>query len=124
MRPVLVYDGDCAFCSSTARLLVRWVPTVAAVEPWQRLDLEELGLTETACRESVQWVDAGERPVGGPLALAGFLRSSGGPVWRLIGRVLALPLALRAADPAYRLIARNRHRLPGGTPTCRLPGQR
>ena len=48
MTPVLVFDGDCAFCSTSARFVserLRRSPADYAVEPWQRLDLDALGLT-------------------------------------------------------------------------------
>lgn len=52
-RPLLVFDGDCAFCTSSARLLARIAPAAEMVA-WQQIDLAELGLTEEAvCRCAV-----------------------------------------------------------------------
>ncbi|HET8681438.1 MAG TPA: DCC1-like thiol-disulfide oxidoreductase family protein [Micromonosporaceae bacterium] len=123
MRPTFVYDGDCAFCTSCARFVARQVPTPADVVPWQHTDLAALGLTDDQCAAAVQWVGADGRTAAGPEAIAELLRSSH-PAWRLVGRLLGLRPALAAAWPAYRWVARNRHRLPGGTAACALPPPR
>ena len=34
-RPVFLFDGDCAFCSTCARFIERRIPTSAFVEAWQ-----------------------------------------------------------------------------------------
>ena len=47
-RPVLVFDGDCGFCTTSARVGQRWLG-LADVEPWQMIDLDELGLTDEQC---------------------------------------------------------------------------
>ena len=119
-----VYDGDCAFCSACARFIRRRIPTRARVRAWQFTDLEPLGLTAAECDDAVQWVsvDAAGGRVGaaGPAAIAQLLRSSG-PLWRGLGRVLGSRPGLAIAWPAYRWVARNRHRMPGGTAECVLP---
>lgn len=121
-RPVFVYDGDCAFCTTCARFVERHVPTPARVVPWQFADLDALGLTVAQCEVAVQWVEAGPpgAAAAGPDAIAALLRSSG-PAWRIAGRVLRLPPVRALAWPAYRWVARNRHRMPGGTAACALP---
>ena len=46
--PVLVFDGDCAFCTTSAGVITRRLrrsPDDYAVQPWQHLDLDALGLT-------------------------------------------------------------------------------
>jgi predicted DCC family thiol-disulfide oxidoreductase YuxK len=118
---VLVYDGECGFCSTSARLLVRWVPGPAGVVPWQRADLRALDLTPEQCDASVQWVD-GEHHASGAAAVAGYLRT-GNVLWRLLGRALGSRPGLAVGEPAYRVVAANRHRLPGGTPTCTMPDE-
>jgi predicted DCC family thiol-disulfide oxidoreductase YuxK len=123
-QPVFVYDGDCAFCSTCARFILRRIPTPAHVAAWQHVDIAALGLTEDECDTAVQWVGtdiAGRRrQVSGPAAIADLLRSSGG-IWRGLGRVLALRPVLAAAGPVYRFVARHRDRMPGGTAACALP---
>ena len=116
-RPLLVYDGDCAFCTSSARLLARIAPAAEMVA-WQQTDLDALGLTEEAASAAVQWVDVGGTVRTGHKAIAAALRSGTGGAWALAGRALLAPGISPIAAAAYRLIAANRHRLPGGTPAC------
>lgn len=118
-EPALVFDGDCAFCSCTAGFLRRRIPAHAVVVPWQRTDLAALGLTAAECAQAVQWVEPGVRRSAGALAFAHYLQAAR-PPWRWLGRLLGLRPTQAVARPAYSVIARNRHRLPGGTPACRL----
>jgi predicted DCC family thiol-disulfide oxidoreductase YuxK len=113
---VLVYDGGCAFCSSSARLLEKIGPDAQLVA-WQQTDLGALGLTEEEATAAVQWVEAGGSIRSGHEAIAAALDSAGG-FWALAGRALLLPGISSLAAVAYQLVAANRHRLPGGTPAC------
>jgi predicted DCC family thiol-disulfide oxidoreductase YuxK len=117
---VLLYDGDCAFCSSSARLLRRLVRRLPPVEPYQFADLEALGVSAEECAASVQWVSADGRRAEGHRAIAQVLVDAGRG-WTVLGRVLGLPGVSWLAGVTYRWIARNRYRLPGGTPACALP---
>jgi predicted DCC family thiol-disulfide oxidoreductase YuxK len=120
-RPVFLYDGDCAFCTSCARFIERNIPTSAAVTPWQLADLDALGVSPADAEASVQWIDRRSgRPVraAGPAAIADLLIDAGS-YWGALGRLLGLRPVRWIADPAYRLVAGNRHRLPGGTAACR-----
>ena len=117
-RPTLVFDGDCAFCTNCARFIERREPE-ADVVPWQFADLAALGPTEEEAIEAVQWVPAEGPTRSGHEAIAAVLESCGG-IWRVIGRALLLPGISWVAARAYRLVARNRYRLPGGTPACRV----
>ena len=119
-RPVLVFDGDCGFCTTSARAGKRWL-RLEHVEPWQYLDLGALGLTERACATAVQWVDEAGDIASAEMAVIASLRHAGG-AWATLGRVMNLPVVRRLAGLVYRLVAMNRHRLPGGTPACKLRG--
>ncbi|HLM65433.1 MAG TPA: DCC1-like thiol-disulfide oxidoreductase family protein [Acidimicrobiales bacterium] len=118
-RPVFLFDGDCAFCSQCARFIERRIPTGADVEPWQFADLAALGVTQAEAEEAVQWIAPDGTVAAGPEAIARLLVDAGS-FWRPLGRLLDLRPMRWAAWPVYRLVSRNRHRLPGGTPACLL----
>lgn len=115
-RPVLVFDGDCAFCTNCARFLERLRPE-AEIVAWQLTDLTELGITAEQASDAVQWVQVDGTARSGHEAIAGVL-STAGLIWQAIGRTLTLPGISWLAAKAYRLVANNRYRLPGGTPAC------
>ncbi|WDZ86664.1 thiol-disulfide oxidoreductase DCC family protein [Micromonospora cathayae] len=119
-RSTFVYDGDCAFCTRCAEFIERRIPTEVTVVPWQFADLDALGLTVAECEEAVQWVGADGSRAAGPDAIARLLGTSNAG-WRAGGGLLRLPPVRVAAWPVYRWVARNRHRLPGGTAACALP---
>jgi len=118
--PILVFDGDCGFCTTSARFLARWVvgnrPTT--ISPWQLTDLAGLGLTPDQCRTAVQWVGKDARVVSGHVAIAAALRS-GHPLWRPLGTLLQAPGFSWLAGRLYQWVAAHRYALPGGTPACR-----
>ncbi|MCO5975007.1 thiol-disulfide oxidoreductase DCC family protein [Actinoallomurus soli] len=123
-RPVLVYDGDCGICTKAVRLIgargrrLR-VPAEAEVVPFQHADLPALGTTAERAAYEVLWIEDG-RVYGGAQAVARLLTDAGG-FWRPLGLLTRVPPFRWAAHGVYRLIANNRHRLPGGTPVCALP---
>lgn len=119
--PVLIFDGDCAFCTTAVRWLDRVLPAMPASSPYQRTDLAAYGLT-TADGQSRVWLVAGGRRYGGAAAVAALLRRQPAPALRMLGWLGTVPPWSWAAELSYRLIARYRHRLPGGTPACRLEG--
>lgn len=112
----LLYDGECAFCTSSARWLARHAISATRVEPWQRVDIAALGVTREQVDESVQLVTS-EARASGPDAIARYLQSSTA-TWRLVGRVLMWRPVNAVAWPVYHLVSRYRRRLPGGTPAC------
>jgi predicted DCC family thiol-disulfide oxidoreductase YuxK len=117
---MLVFDGDCAFCTTSARWIGARLPSEAAVQPWQVLDLRALGLTPRDVQTAAYWVDRdgstyrGHRAVGKALA-------AGGGAWGLVGKVLLIPPISWLAALGYELIARNRSHMPGATDACALP---
>jgi predicted DCC family thiol-disulfide oxidoreductase YuxK/GNAT superfamily N-acetyltransferase len=113
MDGVLLYDGDCGFCETSARWLERHARSTARVEAWQDSDLVRLGLSAEECEEALLWVEDGRRAAG-PEALAAYLRSASTP-WQTAGRVLRAPGSRHIAWPVYRWAAQHRDGLPGGT---------
>ncbi|MEU2119830.1 DUF393 domain-containing protein [Streptomyces sp. NPDC016459] len=119
-RPVLVYDGDCGFCSMSARFAERRVQPRCDIVPGQLADLDRLGVTREQAEYEVLWVTPTGTVEGGARAVAKALLSAGG-FWAPLGATLLLPGVRWAARRTYRLVAAHRHRLPGGTPACTLP---
>src|SRR5450759_763793 len=119
-RPVLVCDGDCGLCTTSARWLHRWVVRDGSttIAPWQHLDLGELGLTADQCRAAVQWVGQDGNLASGHEAIAATLRA-GCLVWRPVGALLVAPGFSWLAARVYSWVAAHRYALPGGTPACR-----
>lgn len=115
--PVLVYDGDCAFCSSSVRFAQRWIRRMPQVVPYQRTDLGRLGLTERECSEAVRYVARDHRVHSAHDGVAATLLAAG-KGWWVLGALMHLPGVHWLCGVAYRWVARNRHRLPGGTPAC------
>lgn len=119
-RPLVLYDGDCGFCTTSALAAhSRWFESKVDVSPFQRVDLAVHRLTVDKCGETLHAVDADGRTHTGSDAVAVVLRESRLP-WPLLGGALRLPGVRWAAQRIYALVARNRHRLPGGSPTCEL----
>jgi predicted DCC family thiol-disulfide oxidoreductase YuxK len=120
---LLIYDGDCAFCTRAARWAAEpWTGSPRAV-PWQQLGpigLHDAGLTQADVERAAYWIDASGRPFRGHVAIAKALMA-GGRRRQLLGRALLIPPVSWMARPAYWLVARYRHRMPGATDACRLP---
>lgn len=120
-EPVLVIDGDCGFCRRSAEWLLRTAGAGWAAVPSFDLDLARLGLTSEDVAKSVLWVEetpAGTRRFAGAKAVAAVLIRRG---WWWLGIWAFLPPVSWVLAGGYRLVARFRHRLPGGTPACEMP---
>ncbi|WP_067574843.1 thiol-disulfide oxidoreductase DCC family protein [Nocardia acidivorans] len=118
-RPPVVFDGDCAFCTTSVNFIRDRIKPDVDFAAWQRLDLPALGLTREQTENAVQWIDGGTRASG---ARAGaLLLRRADPPWRALGTLMLIQPISWLAAAAYHLVANNRHRLPGGTPACALP---
>lgn len=122
-RPVLVFDGDCAFCATSVLFAERWLRPSCEFTPWQRADLPSLGVGQRRAEYEVLWVTPTGASYGGAQAVAKLLLGSGGG-WAVLGGLLSLPPVCWVARGVYRLVADNRERMPGGTPTCAVSAVR
>ncbi|NHB85020.1 DUF393 domain-containing protein [Tessaracoccus sp. HDW20] len=115
----MLYDADCGFCTASVRVVTgRWFLARVTAAPFQSQDLPRLRLSVDNCEAALHVLAGREVHVGGA-AIARILRSSRAP-WPLVGRALGLPVMRWITERCYRLVARNRHRLPGGTVACEL----
>jgi predicted DCC family thiol-disulfide oxidoreductase YuxK len=122
--PLLIFDGDCAFCTSSARWLAerlhQQVGPNAQLVAWQFLDLAALGTSQQRAEQEALWIATDGTIAGGAEAFAAWLRFRGG-LYGLAGSAMTLPGIRQLAAAVYSLIARNRHHMPGGSPACALP---
>lgn len=132
-RPLVVFDGDCAFCTSSINWLTHVFAASFDVVPYQRADLVALGLTPAQCHARLQWLTdpgrgsvpgnqrSGARAVAAILCVGGRGRSGAvGAGARVLAALAAYPPGSWVAAGAYAVVAANRTRLPGGTPACAL----
>ncbi len=121
---MLVYDGDCRFCTTAVGEAARRLRRMPAeIVPSQRLDdaaLARLGLDRQDVTEAA-WVVTPRRRFRGHQTASALLRMQPEAGRRLVGAILALPPFDAIGAAVYRAVAANRHRLPGGTPACELP---
>ncbi|CAM5507650.1 hypothetical protein STENM327S_09240 [Streptomyces tendae] len=122
-RPVLVYDGDCRFCTTSVTLLERLLRPDCSITPWQFADLAALGATQGQAEYEALWITPDGTVHGGAQAVARLLLRAG-KGWAVLGAVLTLPPFRWVAHGVYRIVANNRDRLPGGTAACALPAGR
>jgi predicted DCC family thiol-disulfide oxidoreductase YuxK len=88
------------------------------IQPYQRLELAQYGLTEIQCSQALQYVSAAGK-FSGSEAVAQVLIESKTP-WLVAGRILNLPGIRALARLIYAYVAANRNKLPGGTPECKI----
>jgi len=115
----VIYDGDCAFCSSSVRFLQRVVKPGATFVPYQFINPADFGLTLAECETALRYVHPDGSTFAGHEAYRQMLKQEGG-AWAALGFLMRTPGYYAIANAVYRLIAKNRHKMPGGTPTCSL----
>lgn len=117
---VLIYDGDCAFCNRSLQFGLKnlaWFPVYRA---FQDLPNEAFGLRRADFESSI-WLIGPSAKFAGHRAAAWILLQQKNPLHRLLGALIEL--AGPVSKFAYAWVAKNRHRLPGGTAACELsPG--
>jgi predicted DCC family thiol-disulfide oxidoreductase YuxK len=115
----LIFDGDCGFCTTSANFIVKESkPTVTAI-PYQWADLEEFGLTETQTEKKV-YLNIEGNNYAGHKAVAKLLRLQSNWALKALGVIALIPPFSWSAAVLYWLTAKYRHKLPGGTPACKL----
>lgn len=116
----LVYDGDCGFCTATARWAKRRLSDDYQVVPSQQVDLGALGLTDEDVARSAWWIAPDGTRSDEHRCIAGALGAMGGP-WPAVGRLLTLGPISPLARGVYRLVANNRYRIrwPGTASSCK-----
>ncbi len=116
--PMLLVDGDCGFCMRAAGWLAQRTSGLT-LTTLQSVDVVALGLDPVAVSARLHAVTGRDVRVGAAAVAVG-LRCGSWPM-RAAAAVLDAPGVRVLAQWGYDVVARNRHRLPGGTAACELP---
>ena len=111
MLPVVVFDGECGFCTLCVRAARSYLRVKVTFVPYQLLPLSPLTLE--AFSTSVYFLPAHGPACNASSALASILDTSPLPLKPISALIRSHP---RFFDRAYFALARNRSRIP------RLPG--
>jgi predicted DCC family thiol-disulfide oxidoreductase YuxK len=111
---VLIFDGECGFCTWCAEWADWRLPPGATTMPWQGVDTPSAyGLTREELAEAAYWIDGRGRPHRGHLAVAETFRAIGG-VWGIVGDLIRARWVSPIAAGVYEVVSHNRSNLPGG----------
>ncbi|MFE7568200.1 DCC1-like thiol-disulfide oxidoreductase family protein [Streptomyces sp. NPDC057539] len=76
-QPVLVFDGDCGFCSTSVTFAEQRLQPHCETIAWQFADLKALRVTSTRAEHEVLWVTPRGAVYGGAQAVATTTRTEG-----------------------------------------------
>jgi predicted DCC family thiol-disulfide oxidoreductase YuxK len=119
-KPVLIFDGDCGFCTTTANWIEKNSLIPVEILPYQWAKLADFGLTEEEAAAKVQLV-VGGKVFAGHHCMAKLLLIQPNALLKLLGAVMVMPGVDPISAKVYDWVAANRHKLPGGTPACKMP---
>jgi predicted DCC family thiol-disulfide oxidoreductase YuxK len=119
-KPILIFDGDCGFCTTTANWIEGRSLTPIEIQPYQWVKLADFGLTEKEAADKVQLIADG-KIFAGHHCMAKLLLIQPNALLKFLGAVMVMPGVDPISEKVYEWVAANRHKLPGGTPACKLP---
>ena len=120
---VLIYDGDCQFCQLSLDFGIKNLRIFPPYVAFQKIDPKDFGLTTQQVSSQIwlaQRSPATLATLGGHLAAGAILKLQPSRWLRIIGWLASTPPTSWAAKLIYKLIAANRHRLPGGSRACKI----
>lgn len=108
LRPVLIYDGRCRFCTEQVSWLERLVNGAVRMQSFRDpgVLVRYPGLTRAQCAQALQLVAPGGHVFSGAEAIATVLRLR--PLLAPVGWLYYLPGFRQVADWGYHLVAGNR----------------
>lgn len=115
---LLLVDGDCGFCMRAGAWLKSRTDGIE-IARLQQVDVTQYGLEPSAVAKRLHAISPDSVRVGSA-AIAEALRH-GSLRLRVAAAILEAPVLRWFAHGVYAMVARFRHRLPGGTAECRLP---
>ena len=120
MTPVLIFDGDCGFCTTTANWIKKNSRVALEIAPYQWTELGQDGLTAEEAGAKVQLV-GGDKVFEGHYCMSKLLLIQPNALLKLLGAIMVMPGVEPISAKVYDWVAANREKLPGGTPACKMP---
>lgn len=117
--PTFFFDPDCGFCTKMASLGTTLIPTVRYLAITQTT-AQRYGFDIALAREAAPFVAPDGTISHGAAAIRALLAHGPFP-YPALAKALGAPGLRQLGDVGYRVVAKNRHRLPGGTAACKLP---
>jgi predicted DCC family thiol-disulfide oxidoreductase YuxK len=115
--PLVLYDGDCAFCTAQARRVRRLAAGRLRVEPLQNALVDVPWVAPTEALRALHLVDRDGRGYAGAAAVVRLLRLTR-PLLGLLVLPYHLPGVRWLADRAYAAVAARRYAIAGHTDGC------
>jgi predicted DCC family thiol-disulfide oxidoreductase YuxK len=119
MGATVIFDGDCGFCQKSVNFALKHIKPEVTFVAYQVIDPTDFGLSITQCQTSLQFVSANRISYVAHNAVARMLLTAKFP-WFIFGRLMLMPGVNKIMSYGYKLVAKNRHRLPGSTSACEL----
>ena len=122
-KQVLIYDGDCKFCQLSLEFGIRHLKVFPSYVAFQKIEPPSFGLTAQQVRSQIwlaQKTPSATEVLGGHLAAGAILKLQPSRWLRVLGWLASTPPTSWIASLVYKLIAANRHRLPGGSRACQI----
>src|SRR5690606_31118435 len=103
-RAVLLYDGDCGFCTASAHFFDRRLNSPARIRPLRSDDGHRRGVSPGEAEAEIHFVTTSGSVLGGADAVLAWWRTSPGP-WAVLGWMLHLPGLIQLTRIGYRFLA-------------------
>ena len=119
---LLIFDGDCGFCTASAKWANTKFQSRQQVVSYQSLsprELTGLGLTTADVTSAAWWIDRAGNRFRGHLAIGRALRAGGG-FRGFVGVLFMYPPTSWISKLGYSFLVKFRHKLPGSTEQCKL----
>ena len=120
-KDVLIFDGDCGFCTVAARWAEKGFERGEVAIAWQTIGADGIGvigLTLDDVRSAAWWINAKGERERGHRAVGEALKAGGG--WRTaVGTMCLSAPTSWLALVVYRAVVKWRYLLPGSTEVCR-----
>jgi predicted DCC family thiol-disulfide oxidoreductase YuxK len=108
-KPLVVYDGDCAFCKAWVGYSRHRTKSKVNYEPFQKLSKDYSHIPLSDFKKSVQLIDRDEKIYSGAEAIYRILRYGSGWMWKVaVWKYKKVPGFAGFSEWMYRVVVNHR----------------